>query len=305
MNSTQDISSRMERLVSYMKGLIEEFHASASSLLVVQDGKIVVEKYDGHHHHKSGARKITKDSMFNLYSTRKTYVGLATAIAVVESDLTIDTRISEVVDELPKSELNDITFRNLATKTKAKYFGDSRIEREELACMAIKKITGFNIAELLTSRIFKPMNLLSTEWVTVPKPELVCDFQAGDGYASVRIESNEGHERNLYTNTSDLAGWGLLHLNRGIFARERLIPEEVFQLVDQLRAETQDQHRIFGWYYHDKWYYATGAAGCHCIVIPELNAVGVRMLNRYTSNYAEDQQRFNHLLYDCLGNMER
>ncbi|MGG3279939.1 hypothetical protein [Paenibacillus solani] len=50
----------------------------------------------------------------------------------------------------------------------------------------------------------------------------------------------------------------------------------------------------------DKGFYASGAAGCHCVVIPEFNVVGVRMLNKYTENYSEDQVMFNETFYVCL-----
>lgn len=215
--------------------------------------------------------------MFNLYSLRKTYVGLATAIAVVESKLSVDCKVSDVLTNTPDYELGSTTIRDLATKSGAKYFGSSRIEREEVACDLIRELTGCNIAELLTERIFKPMELTDTEWASVPKEKLVCDFQAGDGYASVRIESNEGHERNLYSSARDLAQWGNLHLNRGF-----------------------NNHIIFGWYYQDKWYYASGAAGCHCVVVPKYQAVAVRMFNKYTEDYTEDQNSFNQIFYNCL-----
>jgi CubicO group peptidase (beta-lactamase class C family) len=96
----------------------------------------------------------------------------------------------------------------LATNSNLKFFGSNKIEREEVACKLIKQITGRTIAELLQERIFEPLELAHTEWATVPKENLVCDFQAADGYASVRIESNEGHERNIYSSTRDLAYWG-------------------------------------------------------------------------------------------------
>lgn len=287
-------------LISYTQDFKDQCKASAASLLIVKNGEVLTEWYSGHHHHKSGALQVTEDSMFNLYSVRKTYVGLATALAMMEGEVTLDTCLSDVIQELPKSELGDTTFRHLATKTGAKYFGGQRMEREEVANLAIKQMTGMNIAELISKRVLEPMGLKHTEWVTVPKERLVCDFQAADGYASVRIESNEGHERNLYASTRDLLSWGLLHVHKGIWNGVRIIPSEVFEMIDQLRAETSDRHRIFGWYYKDRLFYATGAAGCHCVIIPELQAVGVRMLNRYTSKYKEDQIRFNETLYHLL-----
>ncbi len=71
-----------------------------------------------------------------------------------------------------------------------------------------------NVAQLINKNVLEPMQLNDTKWITVPQENLVCDFTALDGYASVRIESGEGHERNLYTSTQELAFWGYLHLKK-------------------------------------------------------------------------------------------
>lgn len=238
--------------------------------------------------------------MFNIYSTRKTYIGLATAIAVIEGNIPLETPVYKLVHDVPKDELGELTIRDLATKTGAKFFGDHRIEREELAGKVIETITGKNIAQLLTDSVLKPLQLNRTEWITSPKESLVCDFQADGNYASVRIESNEGHERNLYTSSLDLALWGYLHLKGGLINGKQILPKEIFDLYADLQSSEDASKRLFGWYYQENWYYATGAAGCHCVVFPEYNAVGVRMLNRYTDNYQEDQLTLNNTLLSCL-----
>ncbi|WIV21210.1 serine hydrolase domain-containing protein [Paenibacillus polygoni] len=294
------LTDKFSPLISYTEKAKVRFGASAASVVIIQDNKIITEWYTGEHHFKNGALVVTTDSMFNLYSLRKTYVGLATAIAVVESRVSIDSKVSDVLINLTEYELGNITIRDLATKSGAKYFGSHRVEREKVACDLIKELTGSNIAELITERICRPAELTNTEWVSIPKEKLVCDFQAADGYASVRIESNEGHERNLYSSARDLARWGDLHLNKGFINSSQLVPATVFTLIEQLRMDTGDMKRIFGWYYQDQCYYASGAAGCHCVIVPEFNAVAVRMLNKYTENYTQDQNSFNEIFYNCL-----
>ncbi|MGO4530385.1 serine hydrolase domain-containing protein [Paenibacillus sp. 2TAF8] len=300
MDMPVTMNNKLEPLISYTQEAAKKYGASAASVIVIQDGKITTEWYAGKHHFKSGALQVTADSMFNLYSLRKTYVGLATAIAVIESKLSIDTKVSDIITDMPASELKGITIRDLATKSGAKYFGVDRMEREEVACKWIKEVTGCTIAQLITERVFRPLELCNTEWAAIPHEKLVCDFQAADGYASIRIESSEGYERNLYSSAKDLACWGNLHLHQGLVDHKQVIPLEVFQLVEQLRNDTADRDRIFGWYYKKNWYYATGAAGCHCVIMPEQKAVAVRMLNKYTDNYIEDQILFNETFYDCL-----
>ncbi|WP_019637753.1 serine hydrolase domain-containing protein [Paenibacillus fonticola] len=298
----EDQTALFSPLLALTQKKMHEFNSSAASLIVIQNDRVVLEWYDGFHHSKKGAKQIDADSMFNIYSTRKTYIGLATAIAVVESNIPLETPVYKLVHDIPKDDLGEITIRDLATKTGAKYFGANRIEREELAGKVIETITGMNIAQLISERVLKPLQLNHTEWVTSPKESLVCDFQADGNYASVRIESNEGHERNLYTSSLDLAHWGYLHLKDGLMHGKQILPEAVFDLYADLQLKEDASKRLFGWYYQEDWYYATGAAGCHCVVLPKYNAVGVRMFNRYTNNYKEDQMAFNHTLLECLKN---
>lgn len=72
--------------------------------------------------------------------------------------------------------------------------------------------------------------------------KLVCDFQAADGYASVRIESNE----KSVCKCERPGTVGNLHRNRGLIKQNQLVPVEFFMLIDKLRMDTQDKNRIFG-----------------------------------------------------------
>ncbi|WP_219836759.1 serine hydrolase [Paenibacillus sp. R14(2021)] len=110
----------------------------------------------------------------------------------------------------------------------------------------IQALTGSTIADLLTAKVLDPLQCSATEWVSVPKASLVCVFQADGSYASVRIESNEGHERNLYTSSLDLARWGMLHLGKGIINGNRLLPPELFDLYDELLTSEEAGKRLFG-----------------------------------------------------------
>lgn len=287
-----------DTLLSLVKHTKNELGASAASLVIIQDDQIVTEWYDGFHHFKNVALQVTADSLFNVYSTRKTYVGLATALAMVEGQIPINIPIHKLINEIPKHYLGDTTLRDLITKKGLKYFGPNKIEREEMACKVIERVTGYNIAQLITEKVLEPLGLTKTKWITAPQENLVCDFFAG--YPSVRIESNEGHERNLYTSARDLAYWCYLFLKKGEIFDHRFIPNEVFDLIQKLSSEEEYDTRVFGWYFQKHYYYATGAAGVHCVVVPEHNTVAVRMLNKYTDQYIEDQISFNSTLLDCL-----
>jgi CubicO group peptidase (beta-lactamase class C family) len=295
----RDHSEKFAQLFAYVHQAKQDFGSSAAALIVTQNDQIVAEWYDGFHHSKRGARPVKSDSQFNIYSTRKTYVCLAMAVAIVEGNISTTRPVYVFIHDMPSDVLGEITIGDLATATGPKFFGTDRIEREGIQEKVIETITGLTIAELITEKILKPLACTQTEWVTAPKENLVCDYASVDGVATVRIESDTGHERNLYTSTRDLAKWGYLHLKKGYINGIRLLPAAVFDLTETLKRQYRDK-RILGWYHHKDWYYATGAAGCHCVVFPAYNAVGVRMLNQYTSKYAEDQMAFNSTLLDCL-----
>ena len=189
---------------------------------------------------------------------------------------------------------------DLATATGPKYVGERRIEREGVQGLVVKALTGMSISDYLREKVFHPLHMNRTEWASVPYRNLVGDYTSSDNFALVRLESSDGHEREKSIRKhEDLAAWGYLHLNRGRIGDTRIIAERVFDVTEELNAQ-HPSRRILGWYHQQDWYYATGAAGCHCVVFPRLRAVGVRMLNKYTSDYATDQLAFNRLLFDCL-----
>ncbi|WP_409342305.1 serine hydrolase domain-containing protein [Paenibacillus sp. MBLB4367] len=260
--------------------------ATAAAVVVIQNDRIVAEWYSGYHHAKTGAKPVTADSQFNVYSIRKTHIALALALAVIEAGLDLDTPIHSYIDDIPVNELEKITIRNVLTKTKPKFFGPEKVEGEGLAATIVKKVTGKTVAQMITEKVLEPLQIKKTEWASVPKEDLVCDFTAGDGYASVRLESNEGHERNLYMSAKDLAYWGYLYLNDGVVNGQCIIPKAVFDLSERLRtAPGYADKRIMGWYYGEDSFEAFGATGCHVAVIPKYNAVAVRMYNRYADEH--------------------
>ncbi|MCM3629761.1 beta-lactamase family protein [Paenibacillus glycanilyticus] len=290
---------KFEPLAAYVREMTQSFGASAASLIVIQNDRIVLEQYEGSHHHKKGAVTLSEQSLFNIYSVRKTYVCLAMAMAALENNIPFATSVHEIVNELEAGELSDLTLGDLAMATGPKYFGKQRIEREGIQGLVVRALTGKVISEYLQEKVFNRLGMKGTEWASVPHRNLVCDYTSPDQFALVRLESTNGHERNLYTSARDLATWGYLHLKKGCIDGNRIMPDSLFSLTYELK-EKHPSKRILGWYHQDDGYYASGAAGCHCVVLPEHNAVGIRMLNKYTSDYKDDQIAFNRLLSQCL-----
>ncbi|MFU1794630.1 hypothetical protein ACM1RC_12265 [Paenibacillus azoreducens] len=53
------LNNKFASLISYTKEAQAKYGASASSVIVIQDNKIVTEWYEGRHHFKSGAIQAT------------------------------------------------------------------------------------------------------------------------------------------------------------------------------------------------------------------------------------------------------
>ncbi|MBB3126440.1 CubicO group peptidase (beta-lactamase class C family) [Paenibacillus rhizosphaerae] len=276
-----------------------DYGASASSVLVIHNDRIVYEQYRGFHHHKEGAVPVTESSLFNIYSTRKTYICCAMAMTALDNGVPISTPVAEVLGNYPGEDLGQLTLRDLVTVSGPKYFHNKQWEREGIQGQVVRALSGKSIGAFLEERILEPLTCKETIWATAPTAGLVCDYATNPSYATVRLESHEGHERNMYTSTRDLAKWGYLHLKRGNVGGHQLIPAAFYRLSDELKTKTPDR-RILGWYHRPEWFYATGAAGCHVVVFPEHQAVGVRMLNKYTSRYEDDQYLFDNALLKCL-----
>ncbi|MCP3776530.1 beta-lactamase family protein [Paenibacillus sp. MZ04-78.2] len=292
-------NEKFEPITAYVQEVNKNFGSSAASVMIIHNNRIVLEQYHGFHHHKKGSPAVSDQSQFNIYSTRKTYVCLAMAMAALEKNIPLTTPVHKIINELGERELGHQTLSDLATATGPEYFGEQRIEREGVQGFVVKALTGKVISEYLYEKILNPLGMKGTEWASIPHQSLVCDYTSSDTFALVRLESSDGHERNLYSSTRDLAAWGYLHLNKGTIRGTQIIPNNLFNLTEELKAQYQNK-RILGWYHQKDWYYATGAAGCHCVVLPQHNAVGIRMLNKYTSNYKDDQVAFNGLLLQCL-----
>ncbi|WP_282936055.1 serine hydrolase domain-containing protein [Paenibacillus sp. RC67] len=275
-------------LVVHVEQTRDAIKATASAVVVIQNDRIVTEWYSGYHHDQHGALPVTSDSQFNVYSIRKTHIALALAFAIMDAGLDLNTPINPYIEDIPHDEIKEITLSNVLTKTKPKFFGAEKVEGEGLAARIIKGITGQTISQVITGKVLEPMQLKNTQWIAIPKEGLVCDFTAGDGHASVRLGSNEGHDRNLYMSTKDLAYWGYLFLNNGNVNGQQIIPNSIFQLSQALRtAPGNATKRIMGWYYNEDLFEAYGATGCHVVVIPKYNTVAVRMYNQYATEHTE------------------
>lgn len=322
-----------EPLNEYATSMKEQMGASSSAIVVIKDDQIVFENYFGSHHFESGARRVDVHSRFNVYSVRVTYIGLAVAIAMNEGYINLDDPINYYLTELDKAVVGETSIRHLLTRcTGLKVEGEKteRIfelgtgiegKRPDLLVKILQKATGKTVSSILNEKVFKPMELKQTGWLSEGDRSLVCDIQPDFSYPSLRLGSNKGDDRNLYVNARELAVWGTLHLKKGFVKGKQILPEEVFNLATTVQSPNTlpDHFPKFGFFWWIKKgettyksdelsaslpegsYQILGASGCSCTVIPQLNAVIVRMNNSLKDyDYLEDIRKFNDLAVSCL-----
>lgn len=328
-------------LTLYTEEVRRDMNASGSALVIMKDNKIVHEWYSGRHHYEQGAIQINSNSRFNVYSVRVTYIGFAIALAIYEGLLNLDDKLSDYLDEYNKDTLGDATIRHLLTRCTGLKFENRTVyrvsdlgttiegKRPEILAKILYKATGRTVNEVLSNRVFKPLNWTNTGWVTEGNKNLVCDIDTLKNYPTLRIGSNIGDERNLYVSARELAFWGNLHLNKGIFENRSILPQEIFELITTVQSPNALPHQLpkfgFLWWVKDGEvsvdynelgselpagsYQILGASGCSCTVIPEYNAVAVRMynsLNAYEKlgfDYIKDIQMFDNLVISNLKNL--
>jgi CubicO group peptidase (beta-lactamase class C family) len=311
-------------VTEYTEKIKQEMYASGSALVIMKDNEILHEWYSGTHHFQTGAKKISQSSQFNVYSTRVTYIGLAVSIAIYEGYLNLEDKISQYMNELDGEALGNTTLRHLLTRCTGLQIKNKKINRvfdlgtniegknPELLAAIVEKSMGKKVNEILTERIFEPLNWTNTEWITEGKSNLVCDIHSPNSYPTLRMGSNAGDERNLYVSARELAYWGNLHLNKGLINGVQILPRKVFDLATSIQNPKTLPNKLpkfgFLWWIKDSKvtykfnelgsdlpegsYQILGASGCSCTVIPKLNTVAVRM---YNSLNTYDNENFDHI----------
>lgn len=102
-------------LSSYVKDIQHLNQSSAAALLVLQDDRIMFEHYDGFHSNHD-SKVVDVNSMFNVASARKSYLGLAIAYALYEGKIRhLDDLVSDYFDEYDVGTFRGTTIRHLVT----------------------------------------------------------------------------------------------------------------------------------------------------------------------------------------------
>lgn len=323
----------MQELLHFHLDDQSRFGAPGSALLLMQNGETLLERYDGVE--PLTGRPIGPTDRFNVYSVRKTYLGLALALALYDGRLaSIDELVSRYIPD-PKGLLGQTRIRHLLTYTHGLQRTPDGMERRfdpaaswdysgvgiDLLVQVIQAVTDRSIATLMQERVFQPCGLHETGWGASPTQTAVADLLQS-GQVHLHDGPTDGSAHNLYTSGRDLLYWGELHRTRGRLDGQQLLPSELFDWVtaDQSPADLAAGHPRHGfcWWVQsgvsartelgpslpEGSYQGLGVNGCHVIVIPAIGVVAVRMLNKRGNppgyNYLPAVRRFGDLVYQSL-----
>ena len=255
------------------------------SFMLVKNGHVVAETtwspYD-------------PDDPHVMNSLSKSFTSTAIGLAIDEGKLSLDDRVitffpDEVTDEIAENMAN-LKVRHLLTMSTGhseapmlatkkgdnwvKEFLISPIEHEPgthfvyntaatyMLSAILTKVTGMKLLDYLQPRLFEPLGMTDISTTTCPR-----GIHYGGSGMRVKVE--------------DVAKFGLLYLQKGLWEGKQIIPEEWIEEATKKQISNGDDpdsdwSQGYGfqfWRCKHGAYRGDGAFGQYCIVFPEEDAV--------------------------------
>ncbi|QGH32814.1 serine hydrolase [Gracilibacillus salitolerans] len=323
-------SERLHPLYTYVEDMKNQIKASASAVYVIQEDRVIGEWYSGFN--PLTKQKIEEDSRFNIYSARKSYIGLAVAILLNDGKInSLDDEVLEYVEGIDENIYKGITLRHLVTHTHGLKFINDKLIRSaspgsewiyndaglSLLYKIILSISHHTVNGILQDYVFNPLEFSETGWESTYKNNLVADVFELSEEPKIRLDNDTGFERNLYVSAREFAHWGYLHLNKGNLHGKQVLPRNLFEFTTSIQTPKDMFHTPqngFFWFKNEnaylnseigedlpaKSYQILGISGCACLVIPEYKVVAVRMYNKIGDpaeyDYLRDIKNFGNLV---------
>jgi CubicO group peptidase (beta-lactamase class C family) len=278
------------------------------AFLVVKNDSILFEKYwEGY----------SQNSSSNSFSMAKTFVSVLVGVAIDEGRIqSVDQKVGDFLDEFKTGENAKLTIKHLLTMSSgidfdedyvspfaypaAAYYGSDikkltlenyKVSEEpgkvfkylsgntELLALILEKATGKTLSEYASEKLWKPMGASNP--------------------AYWGMDRNDGIEKAyccFNSNARDFARFGKLYLNKGNWNGTQLVSANYVEnsvvpadLVD-VSGKKNDKYGYSWWlinYRSQQIFYARGILGQYIIVIPQKNAVVVRL------GHKRDKQKLN------------
>lgn len=336
--SLDEVGISKEILINLMEDIRGGEYRDIHSILIVKDGKLVFEEYfDGYAYDWSSEQfrgrfvEFDMNTLHNIHSVTKSITSGVLGIAIDKSFIqSVDEKVFDFFPEyshLKNQEKEQITLKHLLTMTCGLGWnendvppGDMNNDVVQLFIVTdpieyvlakpvvsdpgtnfyyhsggvnvlgevIKKATGLRMDSFCQQHLFTPLGITEFEWNFI-KPGIV--FSSGD----------------LRLRPRDIAKFGYLYLNGGMWNSQRIISEE------WIEASYQEQYSFQGdnWFgYGYLWwlrkdsvqsatvhsYHALGWGGQRSIVFPELSMVVVFTGGNYITSTPVDEIMVQYIL---------
>ncbi len=277
-------------LVNFIKA-IEAEKLNLHSLMVVRHGQVVAEGWWA---------PYAPQLKHTLYSLSKSFTSTAVGLAVAEGKLTVDDKVisffkadlpATVNENLAAMRVKDLL--SMATGHSkdttqpmqangntnwAKTFLEQPVEHAPgthfvynsgatyMLSAIVQQLTGQSILDYLKPRLFGPLGIEGQDWEVDPKG-------INTGGWGLRLR------------TEDIAKFGQLYLQKGMWNGKRLLPEawvaeatqmHIMQPGDEAKRGSSDWLQGYGYQFwrcrHDA-YRGDGAFGQYCLILPNEDAV--------------------------------
>ena len=276
----QGISSAA--VLAFVEAADKDFD-SLNSLMILRHGQVVAEGWWSPYH---------AEAPHSLYSLSKSFTSTAVGLAIAEGKLSLDDPVyqffpdeapSEPSDKLKSMRVSDLLRMATGHETEPKFTPEVSWVKTFLAhpvpfkpgthflyntpatymqSAIVQKVTGSTILDYLRPRLFEPLGIEHPTWESSPQ-----GISTGGYGLSIRTE--------------DIARFGQLYLQKGMWQGKQLVPatwvqEATSRQVANGSSPTSDWDQGYGyqfWRCRHGAYRGDGAFGQYCIVLPEQDAV--------------------------------
>jgi CubicO group peptidase (beta-lactamase class C family) len=256
------------------------------SIVVIRNGYLVLEGY---------SYPYTKDTAFNVKSVNKSILSALTGIAIREKIIeSVDQNVADILPEYfenADSLKRQITIKDLLTMETGlptveegqyetawhrsedwvKYVIELPISSRpgatfnysswntHIMSTIITEKSGYNTLEFAQKYLFNPMGITIPRWIKDPKGTYIGGFE-------------------MDMTTRDMAKFGYLYLNNGVWNNQQLVPKEWVETstknyVNGTRFGDAVSQYGYWWWLGRDYYMAAGWGGQYIIVNPKLNLV--------------------------------
>lgn len=326
-----------QRLNDHVYKSQQEIGATAAAIYIIKSDRVIHEWYSGKHDSSDHSRSVDAHTQFNVGSVRKTYLALAISILIEQGKIaSIDNEIGYYLHEY-RDIADGVTLRHLLTHSHGLVEENGTFVREfpagkgwsyrnpgiTMLIQLVRHLSGQTLSEFMDKEVFSIVGLRETGWRTAVHEYLIYNYYKDMDTWVGPNDSPAGDQSNLFVSARDLASWGYLHLRKGYINNKQILPRSIFKRVTSHHTPItvpidQPQHGFIWWLQSDtvlneigeslpsNTYQVLGITGCVCLVIPQYDAVVVRMYNQLGNpngyDYLKDLREFGDITNELLNN---